>query len=509
LAQSFAHNFSNDPSNPQLAAQFSVQQFGVYAGDQWRAKPNFTVTYGIRFDAPHFPDVPHANPVSVADFGLRTDVTPAPKMYSPRIGFNWDLSHGSDNRAQIRGGIGSYAGRTPYVWLSNNYGNTGVDFTALSVAFNANNKVPFVANPNAQPTSVTGGAAGKQTINLVDPNYKYPQLLRGNIAYDRALGFWGLVSTSEFVWSKTLDNVLYQDLNYKPVSTNADGRIEYTKVDPNINDAVLLTNTHQGDSETIVFKVERPWRKGFSISGSYLYNRARSVSDGGAFVALSTWRDQYVTFDANNPTLATSIYQTGNRVNLTGSVPIPLFKGLTSTASFFYNGQTGQPYSLVANGDANNDGTTFNDISFIPSSASQVVVTNGTYAQLDAYLSQDPAAKNNRGVIPNRNTGVAPWTNDLDFRYAVNVPTGKRAKAEFTFDILNMLNLLNKNWGWVYFPNFNSPQPLGTIAGELDKATGLPTINVSSIVNPNFLGTFTRDDLRSRWSAQWGLRLSF
>jgi outer membrane receptor for ferrienterochelin and colicin len=38
------------------AAEFSVRQFGFYAGDQWRAKPNFTLTYGIRFDKPNFPD---------------------------------------------------------------------------------------------------------------------------------------------------------------------------------------------------------------------------------------------------------------------------------------------------------------------------------------------------------------------------------------------------------------------------------------------------------------------
>jgi len=507
LAQSFSHNFSNDPSNPQLAADFGVQQFGVYAGDQWRAAPNFTVTYGVRFDAPHFPEVPHANPLAVADFGLRTDIAPAPKMWSPRIGFNWDLSHGSDNRQQVRGGIGSYAGRTPYVWLSNNYGNTGVDFTALSVAFNANNKIPFIANPNAQPTTIAGGAAGSQTINMIDPNYKYPQLLRGNIAYDRALGIWGLVSTTEFVWSKTLNNILYQDLNYKQIGTAPDGRFTYAKVDTSINDAVLLTNTHQGDSETIVFKVERPFRKGFLASGSYLYNRARSVSDGGAFVALSSWRDQYITQDANNPTLAPSNYQTGSRVVLTASVPVPLPMGLSSTASFFYNGQSGQQYSLVFNGDANGDTTTFNDIAFIPSDPSQVVLKNGTWDQLDAYLSGDPAAKNVRGTVPNRNAGTSPWSNRLDFHYAVNVPAGKHTKAEATFDILNMLNLMNKNWGWVFFPNFNSPTTLRY--GGIDAATCKEIIDLSTITSTSFAGTSTRDDLRSRWSAQWGLRLRF
>src|SRR5262249_22990968 len=136
LAQSFAHNFSNDPNQPQLAADFSVQQYGFYAGDLWRARPNLTLNYGVRLDIPHFSDKPNANPLAVSDFGFATDVVPSPLMFSPRIGFNWDLSGGGANRQQVRGGVGSFAGRTPYVWLSNQYGNTGVDFTALSVAFN-------------------------------------------------------------------------------------------------------------------------------------------------------------------------------------------------------------------------------------------------------------------------------------------------------------------------------------------------------------------------------------
>ena len=101
--------FSNDASNPNLAADFGVQQYGVYAGDLWRVKSNLTLNYGIRIDKPHFPDTPHANPLAVSDFGYGTDVVPSPTMYSPRIGFNWDLTGNSDRTQQIRGGIGSFA----------------------------------------------------------------------------------------------------------------------------------------------------------------------------------------------------------------------------------------------------------------------------------------------------------------------------------------------------------------------------------------------------------------
>ena len=63
VAQLYNRNFSNT-SNPLEPAEFSVRQFGVYFGDQWRARSNLTLTYGVRLDVPNFPDTPHANPLA-------------------------------------------------------------------------------------------------------------------------------------------------------------------------------------------------------------------------------------------------------------------------------------------------------------------------------------------------------------------------------------------------------------------------------------------------------------
>jgi len=108
--------------------------------------------------------------------------------------------------------------------------------------------------------------------------------------------------------------------------------------------------------------------------------------------------------------------------------------------------------------------------------------------------------------VPNRNTGVSPWTNSLDVRYGVTVPV-RKAKIELSMSILNFLNLLNSDWGWRFFPNFYSPQTIGY--GGIDRTTGKEILNLSTITSPNFLGTFTRDDLRSRWQAQWEARVRF
>jgi hypothetical protein len=45
--------------------------------------------------------------------------------------------------------------------------------------------------------------------------------------------------------------------------------------------------------------------------------------------------------------------------------------------------------------------------------------------------------------------------------------------------------------------------------GGLDPATGKERLNLATITAPTFQGQFQRDDLRSRWQAQWGLRVRF
>ncbi len=139
LAQQFDYSYSAT-SDPKQAAKFGVNQFGFYAGDQWRARSNVSVTYGLRWDKPTFPDTPTANPAAVANFGYRTDITPSSSMWSPRVGVNWDRKGNATE--QIRGGIGMFAGRPPYVWISNQYGNTGIDFTRIGAANNSEQQDP-------------------------------------------------------------------------------------------------------------------------------------------------------------------------------------------------------------------------------------------------------------------------------------------------------------------------------------------------------------------------------
>jgi hypothetical protein len=142
-----------------------------------------------------------------------------------------------------------------------------------------------------------------------------------------------------------------------------------------------------------------------------------------------------------------------------------------------------------------------------------VVVYNGTYDTLDTYLRAS-GLDAYRGQIVSRNMLRSPWVNSMDVKFNFQVPTGKRVKTEITFDILNFINLFGNTNGEVMYANFNDLLPLGY--GGIDSATGKMRYNVQNLTNlqtagrevsPNSL--FTRDDLRSRWQAQLGLRLRF
>jgi Carboxypeptidase regulatory-like domain len=501
LAQSYDHSFSNT-SDPLQAAKFSVRQWGLYAGDQWRALDRLTLTLGVRVDIPRFPDKPTANPQVLATYGFATDVVPESLLWSPRVGFNYDFSGNASE--QLRGGFGLFTGRTPYVWLSNQYGNTGVEFTRVTVSTTQGrvNPVPFQPDPNNPPKNVAQAATNE--IALIDPDYEYPSLYRGNLAYDRRLGFWDLVATAELLFSSVVNDVKYQNVNLvETATTRQDGRPVFTRVSTAFSNAILLENTDQGDQWSINFQLQRPFRNGFTLSGSYLYGESTSILDGTSSQAASNWGNLIVPGDVNDPPLTRSNFDPGHRITIFGAYDVPLGRGFVGTASMFYVGQSGRPFNLTSlNVDINGDARTNNDSLYLPRSADEVTFTNGTFADWQAFIDGEECYGKYIGQIIPRNACRAPWTNQLDFKFNLQLPY-KRVRTEVTFDLLNMFNLFDREAGLVEYANFNSLQPAAvTVASN-----GRYNYNIASVTGGTAI--FLRDDLRSRWQMQLGARLRF
>ncbi len=507
LAQQYDHSFSAT-SDPEQRAAFKVAQWGFYAGDQWRVKPRLTLTYGVRMDAPTFPDKPRANPVAVQNFGYATDVVPNQIEWSPRIGFNYDLS--GNGTQQVRGGVGTFTGRPAYVWISNQFGNTGIDFTRIGASNSSANKIPFVTDPLNQPTSVTGASAGSfsNEIDVVDPNFKYPSILRGNFGYDHTL-LWGFVGTADFVWSKTLNDIKYQNLNFVqvPGATGVGGRPFFTRNVAAFSDVILLENTNKGYSYNFSYEVRRPFRNGVFVQGSYWYGVAKTIMDGTSDQAASNWGNVYVPGNPNDAPLATSNFDPGHRITFTATYEIPLAKAIRPVISVFYSGQTGRPYTLVFSRDVNGDNRGSNDLVYIPTASDPITYTGGTYQDFSNWINADDCLASYVGQIIPRNACRAPWTNTLDGRFAIQLPY-KRFRTEITLDAFNLINLFSSDHGIIQYPFFNDILQPSTVPTTVTVANPLTGYNIGTLVSPTF-NRFSRDDLRSRWQVQLGARVRF
>ncbi len=303
-----------------------------------------------------------------------------------------------------------------------------------------------------------------------------------------------------------MQDIFLQNLNYAPSGqTRPDGRPVMAQVDRTFSNAIFLTNTDQGDQWSLAFKGDRRLRNGLFASASYLYGRSNTVNDGNSSTAFSNWRFLYTQGNPNTPILGVSDRDVRHRINMTASYNRRLFADIGFTASIYYNIQSGRPYTTTFSNDMNGD-LQDNDILFIPASASDVVVTGGTWDELSAYIENDDSMRNQRGTIPERNMGRAPWTNLVDFRLAFDVGVRQRNQFQVTFDVSNFLNWLNDDWGVVRYPNFNEVSPIRY--DGIDAATGKMIYNLTPMKASTFR-KFETDDPRSRAQAQIGFRYRF
>ena len=508
FAQGFDRSFSAT-SDPAQRAAFKVRQWGFYAGDQWRVGPSLTLTYGVRVDAPMYPEKPSANPVAVTTFGYATDVVPNQVQFAPRAGFNWDVS--GNGTEQIRGGVGLFTGRPAYVWISNQFGNTGIDFNRIGASFNANaNRIPFVADPFNQPTTVTGASAGSFTneIDVIDPDFKYPSILRGNVGYDRQL-WGGFTGNFDLVFSKTIKDIAYENLNFavNPAVTGIGGRPFFARRFTTLSDVILLKNTNKGYTWNAAAEVSRPLNNGLYVNGSYSYGVAKSVMDGTSDQAASNWGNVYTPGDPNNVPLARSNFDPGHRITLTATYDMPFARVVRPVVSIFYAGSSGRPYTLTYNNDANGDNRFTNDLVYIPRQTDPLTYTGGTYGDLLSFINGDPCLAEYIGQIIPRNACRVTWQNTLDGRFAIQLPY-KRYKAEITLDALNLLNMLDSKSGLFQFEPFGQDTRISTIPTTVTATAPLTGYNITPLTAPNFT-RFLRDDIRSRWQIQLGARVRF
>jgi outer membrane receptor for ferrienterochelin and colicin len=498
IAGRYQVKFANG-SDPRRPTQFGAQQLGIYAGDQWRVSNSLTLNLGLRFDVPRLMDSPTYNPLVDSTFGIDTSDVPSNQlMVSPRLGFNWTPT--SSGKDQIRGGVGVFAGRTPFVWISNAYGGTGIEITGLTAS-----NVPFNADPNNPPKNFPPGT-GAISADTIDPNFKFPQVLRATLAYDRELP-GGVRASVEGMFTKTLQDVFY----YMKDKVDSGAKTFYgTPVYKNssaaFNNVTYLTNTSRGEQQNITATLEKRFPFGFYVTGAYAYMNAKAAFEATSSVALSNWQFQTTNGVITDEQLTRSFFDVPHRFTVVGQQTFRTGP-VNHNIGLVYTAQSGSPYSILMGGDPNKDGASGNDLLFVPNNYSEIKWAGAgapTEAQWNDFLAKT-GLDAYRGRTAERNGLDAPWIHSLDFHYDFEVPI-TAIRAQITFDVLNLVNLIDSNSGLLRTVNFQTYSALNY--SGMDAATGKPIYTVSSGALDEGR-QYTTNDLRSRWQIKLGARLTY
>jgi hypothetical protein len=503
-------------------------QLGGFWQDEWQASPAVTVTLGLRMDLPIFPDHPRDNPaVHAAFFPLGYDVAtsavPATRaMLSPRIGISAYIKE--DRSIHVRGGLGLFTGRIPYAWIGNQYDHTGVDNRHIKVSVNA---PAFVADPGKQPVPARDSTLKETTeIVVTDRNFVLPQEVRWSLGMDMSLP-WNLQLSFEGVYSRTLNGVVFKNINLKPagVLNAARGGDDrplygtslplaqwiYSRNDPRFTDVIYMSNGDVGSTSFLTVQLQRqPKNDGTFASIAYSFGSTQDLNSGTWDNAYDQWRYNPAE-EPNTPRLNFSAFDRTHRITAALSYSHEWIPNCATSFGVVYTGTSDMPYSYVYDGDINGDGESLNDLFYIPANPSEILLINEfndlappgdpSAIEFARFISHDPYLSTHHGQVAERNGSRTPWSHQLDLRLAQTLLLGGSSRVEFFAELLNALNLMKGSWGLVQYVPY---QVVPVLQFYKVDSIGRPWYRWAPRTTP-----LVADPLLSRWRIRLGMRYSF
>lgn len=543
----------NGEKNP--AARVRFNQASIYAQDEWSAKENFKLTYGVRIDGLFFnnSDLVTNNAIKALSYypknknfeetHIDTGKWPGAQVaISPRVGFSWDVF--KDKSLKVRGGTGLFSGRLPLVFFTNMPTNSGsVQYQAQINASNAAKKGfsmsefagGLVKDANGKATT---DALYKKIISLgypadykpedgtvpssvcaVDHKFKMPQVWKTSVAVDYSFPTSFPFSASvEGIYNKTINGVMISDWSMMDAGgfakfNGVDNRPIYPDTFRTGTKAFVLENTHKGYGYTASASVNMSPIPELDIMAAYTHTVSKEITSMPGSAAESAFT--YV------PT-----YEGPNYIKLHNSINVIPDRFVASVThndhcgnhfSLIYETWRGaNNYSYMTTNDMNGDGYAYDAI-YIPTDAQ---VSNGDFRFVSdsdrdrfmAFVHKDKYLKKHQGEYAEAYSVYAPWVHRVDFSYKhdFKIKAGKTTNVlQLGFDIKNLMNLFNSSWGVMKIIN----PAIGTEARILKyegvDSEGYATFSTPKGVNGD-VKTFTPNHAIGQcWYASIGIKYMF
>ena len=297
--------FSLAGGNP--LAKVDQTDVGVFMSDDWRLKPTFTLSLGLRYE----------NQTNISDMG----------NFAPRIGFAYAIGGGKNKVAKtvIRGGAGFF------------YDRVGSGLTMSALRYNGLTQQSYmVRNPDFYPTipTLASLAADLQpaTTTKLYSGLVAPRIGQTGLSVERQLPR-NTSATVTWAFSRGMHYLLTRDIN----APLPDGTYPLGNQNPlTLYESVGLFTQNQ-----LIVNINSRMNKRVSLFGFYTLGYANGDSDGGSPMNQYDLRSEW------GPTR----FDTRHRFFIGGSLVAPLKVSFNP----FITGSSGAPYNITTGSDFNGD----------------------------------------------------------------------------------------------------------------------------------------------------------
>jgi len=527
-----------DPAVRPVADISDFATNSIYGQAKWNYSNRLNFLFGFRIDQTETSIRPALNQAFLTKTGFRNDGTMDGVMsYAPRLGFNYAFDE--KRETQLRGGVGYFNGRSPWVFFSNSFGNTGVGTFSRSSTDTSNPLSGSLTSYFAtqfDPANPIGSGVDNPTlrreVDFNDNDIKMPAVWRANLALDHKLAFLDSTVTAEFTYTKVAEALRTTNENLKPSGAIAlDGRTRFSgnpstqanALYPDYTNMYRVSNVSVGQSQYFTVSWDRPFKNNWAFNLAYTRGRSTEAQSNSQTTAGGQFF-RNVVFNQNTVEVGTADYEIKNRIQLSLSRQLEFFKKAKTSVGLYYEGRSGNPVSWVFGGDLNNDGTSFNDTVVIPKDTSdpRFDFSGMTTAQQTAFfklISTSGLSKYAGEKYVPKNSFYEPWVNRLDLNFKQDIPVAWHAKVQVFFDFVNFGAFISrKTFGYTEVAPNQSNDAFRTLtltSGTSYTATGQIKPLFSGTVtatNPDgvFISTpYQIDNLQSRWRIQLGAKIIF
>ncbi len=363
-------------------AELAVHQMdvGIFVGDEWRVRPNFTLNLGVRYETQS----------NIHDW----------RDLAPRLAFAWAPGGSGQKRAKtvLRAGFGIF------------YDRFGLGNTLAAQRFNGLVQQQLVVPnpdffPNVPVPSTLQGFQATQAIQQISSRMRAPYILQSAVTLERQLPANTTMAVT-YTNSHGLHLFRSEDINaplpgtYNPAVANS-GLFPLGHPGP----LELMESSGVYNQNQVIANVNSKLNAGLSLFGFYVYNHARSNTDG-----IGTFPSNPYSFAGEYGPASTDVHHRftiGGSINLKWAIRI----------SPFIVAQTGAPFDITAGSDL--FGTTmFNGRPGIAADPAKPGLIQTAYGLLD------PNPAPGEPLLP-RNYGRGPGQFNVNLRIAKTIGLGR------------------------------------------------------------------------------------